>query len=140
MVTTAITAKTGSKKATIFWFSLSLTFVASYALLAMQKAFSGEYVVQDDARVYIIWMQRLLDADLFKGDLIADYFQSVTPWGYATFYKLMAAVGIPPLLVTKLLPIVLGLVATSYCFGICLELLQIPMAGFISTLILKQSL
>lgn len=140
MLTTAITAKTGSKKAMIFWFSLSLTFVASYALLALQKAFSSEYVVQDDARVYLIWMQRLLDANLFKGDLIADYFQSVTPWGYATFYKLMAAVGIPPLLVTKLLPMVLGLVATSYCFGVCLELLPIPMAGFISTLILNQSL
>jgi len=57
---------------------------AIYAGLALQKAFSSEYVVQDDARVYLIWMQRFLDADLLPGDLIADYLQSVTPWGYAS--------------------------------------------------------
>ena len=113
---------------------------AIYAGWALQKAFSSEYVVQDDARVYLIWMQRFLDADLLRGDLIADYLQSVTPWGYATLYRLMATVGIPPLLFSKLLPMVLGLLTTGYGFAVCLQLLPIPMAGFISTLLLNQSI
>src|ERR671933_1124249 len=134
------TAPKASRRTVIFWFCLSLMVSAIYAGWALQKAFSSEYVVQDDARVYLIWMQRFLDADLLRGDLIADYLQSVTPWGYATLYRLMATVGIPPLLFSKLLPMVLGLLTTGYCFALCLQLLPIPMAGFISTLLLNQSI
>lgn len=48
-----------------FWFSLSMTFAAIYGTLALQKAFSGEYVVQDDARQHVFWMRRFLDPELF---------------------------------------------------------------------------
>lgn len=73
-----------SQKTLIFWFSLALTFAAIYASLAMKTAFSAQYVVQDDARVYVFWMQRFLEPDLLKGDFITDYFKSVTPLGFAT--------------------------------------------------------
>lgn len=136
---TATPTKT-SKQKVIFWFSLSLTFAAIYGGLALKQAFSGQYVVQDDAREYVIWMQRFSNPDLLRGDLITDYFQSVTPWGYALLYQLMAAVGISPLLLSKLLPMVVGLLTTGYCFYLCLQLLPIPMAGFISTLLLNQSI
>ncbi len=129
-----------SKQKVIFYFSLSLTFAAIYAGLALKQAFSNQYVVQDDAREYVIWMQRFSNPDLLRGDLITDYFQSVTPWGYARLYQLMAAVGISPLLLSKLLPMVVGLLTTGYCFYLCLQLLPIPMAGFISTLLLNQSI
>ncbi|NEQ85703.1 MAG: hypothetical protein F6K26_38040, partial [Moorea sp. SIO2I5] len=66
----------------IFWFSLSLTFTLVYSLLALREAFSGEYIVQDDARQHIFWMMRFLDPELFPKDLIADYFQTVAPAGY----------------------------------------------------------
>ena len=125
---------------TIFWLSLSLTFSALYGLMVLQKAFKGEYVVQDDARQHIFWMQRFVDARLFPGDLIADYFQSLAPAGYSSFYRLMAALGIDPLLSSKLLPPVLGLIATIYCFGCTLELLPVPLAGFVACLLLNQSL
>lgn len=123
-----------------FWFSLSLTFAVIYGLLGLRPAFSGEYVVQDDARQHVFWMQRFLDSALFPKDLIADYFQSVAPAGYTAIYQMMAGSGINPLLVNKLLPTVLGLITTGYCFGVCLELLPVPTAGFIATLLLNQSL
>jgi hypothetical protein len=135
----APTAKTFNSRM-MFWFSLSLTFATIYSLLGLQIAFSSEYVVQDDARQHLFWMRRFLDPSLFPNDLIADYFQSVAPLGYTTFYRLFAAVGIDPILLSKFLPIVLGLITTAYCFGVCLQMFPVPMAGFIASLLLNQNI
>jgi len=86
-----------SRTQQVFWLSLSLTFAAIYAYPALQEALSHDYIVQDDARQHVFWMRRFLDSQLFSGDLIADYFQSVAPWGYATFYRLFATVGVDPM-------------------------------------------
>lgn len=129
-----------SKFQVMFWFSLSLTFAAIYGVLGWRQAFSGEYVVQDDARQHVFWMLRFLDPELFPQDLIADYFQSLAPVGYSGFYQLMASVGINPLVLNKLLPAILGLITTSYCFSVCLEILPVPATGFIATLLLNQNL
>lgn len=124
----------------IFWLSLSLTFAAIYSILALKRAFSGEYVVQDDARQHVFWMRRFLDADLFPNDLIANYFQSIAPLGYNTVYQIGAFVGIDPLLFSKILPLVLGLLTTVYCFGVCVQLLPVPITGFIGALLINQNL
>lgn len=121
-----------------FWFSLSLAFAAFYGVLVLQQAFSSDYVVQDDARQHIFWMRRFLDPTLFPQDLIADYFQSVAPWGYTTFYRLFALLGLDPMLVAKLVPIVLGLVTAAYSFWLGLQLLPIPLAGFLTSLLIQQ--
>ncbi|MCT7967696.1 hypothetical protein NG799_15245 [Laspinema sp. D1] len=128
------------KSAVIFWFSLSLTIAAVYGIGGLQQAFSADLVVQDDARQHVFWMQRFLEPGLFPNDLIADYFQSVAPAGYALFYRVMAAVGIAPLLVSKLLPPLLGLITTVFCFGVTMELFPVPIAGFIASVLLNQSL
>ncbi|WP_310833955.1 hypothetical protein [Aetokthonos hydrillicola] len=129
-----------TKKLLFFWLSLSLVFAGLYGVLGLQKAFSSEYVAQDDAREYVFWMQRFVDPELMPHDLIADYFKSITPLGFSTVYKLMASLGIHPLLLSKILPIVLGLIVTIYCFWLCLEILPVPIVGFIATLLLNQSL
>lgn len=121
------------------WLALSLGFAALYAGLALQKGFSSEYTVQDDARVYLIWMERFLDRDLFPQDLMADYFQSVTPWGLGTLYKVMAALGLSPLLFSKLLPLILSLLVGWYGYQLTMQLFPIPIAGFFSSVILLQS-
>ncbi|MBH8554699.1 hypothetical protein I8751_20520 [Nostocaceae cyanobacterium CENA357] len=125
---------------TLFWLTLSLGFAIYYGILGLQKAFRGEYVVQDDAREYVFWMQRFVNPELLPHDLIADYFKSITPLGFAAVYKLMASLGIDPLLLSKILPICLGLITSIYCFWLCLEIFPVPLAGFISTLLLNQSL
>ncbi|MBL1178995.1 hypothetical protein [Pantanalinema sp. GBBB05] len=124
----------------IFWFCLSLTFAAVYGLAIIHKGFSDEYVVQDDARQHVFWMARFIDPELFSGDLIADYFQSVAPGGYTTLYRLAAIVGIDPIVFSKLVPLPILLVTTAYCFGVCLQILPVPIAGFLTTLLLNQSL
>ena len=135
---TAPTAKTSTRIG--FWFSLSLSFAIIYGLLELQQAFCSTYVVQDDARVYVSWMQRFLEPDLLTGDLLTDYFQSVTPAGYTALYRLIAGVGIDPLLLSKFLPVCLRLLTTGYCFALCIQIFPVPAAGFITTLLLNQSL
>ena len=127
-----------SRSPTIFWLTLSLTFAAVYAILGIQQAFSAEYVVQDDARQHVFWMMRFVDRELFPNDFIANYFQSVAPAGYSTLYKIAATIGIHPLLLHKILPLFLGLISTYYCFGLCLEMLPVPLTGFIASLLLNQ--
>jgi len=129
-----------SRSQMVFWFSLSMAVSIIYAMLALQKAFSAEYLVQDDARQHVFWMLRFVDADLFPNDLIADYFQSVAPLGYSSLYRLMANLGVNPLLFNKILPSILGLLTTIYCFGTCLQILPIPITGFIATVMFNQNL
>lgn len=128
----------GSSRQTQIWFVASLMITLCYSMFAMRKAWTGVYLVQDDTRQHLFWMQRFLDPGLFPHDLIADYFQAVAPWGFATFYRLFAMVGVDPLWLSKILPVVLGAVATGYGFGVCLQLLPIPFAGFIAALLLNQ--
>jgi hypothetical protein len=123
-----------------FWLILSLTVAALCAIPGLQEAFSSGYVIQDDARQHVFWLQRSLDPQLFPNDLIADYYKSVQPVGYKMFYQLFASVGIDPLVLSKLLPIVLGLVTTAYAFSLCMEILPVPAAGFIATLLFNYML
>ncbi len=127
-----------SRSRTIFWLTLSLTFAAIYGFLGLKQAFGGEYIVQDDARQHVFWMMRFVDRDLFPKDFIANYYQSIAPAGYSTLYKLAATIGIHSLFFNKILPLFLGLISTYYCFGICLEILPVPMTGFIASLLLNQ--
>lgn len=131
---------TPKKSQIIFWLALSLTWAAIYSILGLQQAFASDYVVQDDARHHVFWMRRFLDSELLPNDLIADYFQSIAPWGYTLFYKFFATIGIDPIFLSKVLPIILGMIATVYGFGICFQLLPVPLAGFIGTLLLNQNL
>ncbi|MBE9122392.1 hypothetical protein IQ269_16685 [Tychonema sp. LEGE 07199] len=127
-----------SRSRTIFWLTLSLTFAAIYGFLGIEQAFSAEYVVQDDARQHVFWMMRFVDRQLFPNDFIANYYQSVAPAGYSTLYKIAATIGIHPLFLHKILPLFLGLISTYYCFGLCLEMLPVPLTGFIASLLLNQ--
>lgn len=124
----------------LFWLILSLCFAAVYIGLGIRQGFSSEYVIGDDAREYLSWMYRYLNPNLFPNDLIADYFQSVTPIGYGGIYRLMMSLGVDAIVLSKILPIVLGLTTTAYGFAVCMQILPVPIAGFLATLILNQSL
>lgn len=134
------TSARSSNALVMFWLVASLGFAAIYAVPALRQAFSSIYVVQDDARQHVFWMRRFLDPGLFPHDLIADYYQSIEPPGFAALYRLMAGVGIDPIFLSKLLPMALGLMATTYCFGACMRWLPVPSAAFVATLLLNQNL
>lgn len=123
-----------------FWLGLSLLVSLVYCIPALMTAFGQEYVIQDDARQHVFWTRRFLDPQLFQNDLIADYFQSVAPDGYANLYRLFALIGIDPVLLSKLLPPVLALISTVFAFGTGMQFLPLPIAGFACTLLLNQNL
>ncbi|GAA6616547.1 hypothetical protein [Scytonema sp. NUACC26] len=135
---TSLTKK--NKSSTIFWLTLSIAVVIVYSAIAILPAFQHQYIIQDDARQHIFWMQRFVDHQLFPKDLITDYFESISPPGYKAFYQILAIIGINPILASKILPVLLGIMTTVYCFGICVEILPIPLTGFIGTLLLNQGL
>ena len=127
-------------KQTLFWLVLSLLFSLFYSYLAWQKAIRSDYIIQDDARQHIFWMLRYIDSSLFPNDLIADYFQSVAPAGYKFLYWSVNKAGIDPILFSKILPSILGLIMTSYCFALALQLLPLPFTGFVASLLFNQNL
>jgi hypothetical protein len=121
------------------WLILTLAIAFFYAALAMREGFSGATVIQDDARIYLLWMQRFLDPSLFLNDPMAQYFHSVTPWGLGTVYWLASRIGITPIVFSKILPAIVTLLLGWYGYRLTLALFPVPMAGVFSSVILLQS-
>lgn len=130
----------GGRKTLLFWFSLSLICSVLFSVRAIDGALEHKYIIQDDARQHIFWMQRFNDPALFPDDLIADYYQTVAPSGYTAFYRIGDACGFDPIRLSKVLPILLGLITTAYCFGFSMQIMPVPFAGFLSSLLLDQAL
>jgi hypothetical protein len=99
-----------------------------------------EYTIQDDARQHVFWLQRLNDPELFRDDLITDYFSSVAPAGYKFVYWLANLLGLEPLVFNKILPLLLGVGTSIYLFLVTLEIFPVPLAGFFASLLLNQNL
>jgi hypothetical protein len=91
-------------------------------------------VVQDDARQHVFWMQRLVDPSLFQDDLFADYFKSQPPPGYVLLFRLLLLVA-DPLMASKLLPPVLGLVSALFTFLLVERLYPSRLAAFLATVL-----
>ena len=102
-------------------------------------------MVQDDMRQHVVWFYQFIDpnlfqGNLFQGDIIADYFRSLAPWGVSTVYWLGAKVGLAPLVLAKLLPLPLALMATGFLFFTTLEIVPVPFAAWLTTLMFNQHL
>ncbi|HJQ68018.1 MAG TPA: hypothetical protein VKA70_03560 [Blastocatellia bacterium] len=122
----------------LIWLGLSLAFSLYCASMWVERASRQQYVIQSDARQVTTWYLRYVDPELFKNDLIADYYLSANTPGFAAVYRAGAAVGVDPIKLSKLLPIVIGLAATTFCFALSMELLPAPAGAFISCLLLNQ--
>lgn len=127
-------------KSTTAWLTASLVVALLYRLPALWNAFAGDYVVQDDARQHVFWMLRFADPALFPDDLLADYFQAAAPAGYSLIYRAGVFLGGGVWALNKGLPVVIALVTTAWGFSVTLQLLPIPLAGFVTTLFLNQTL
>ena len=122
------------------WLFAALGVALVYSLLALRFAFRLPYLVQDDTRQHVFWMRRYLDPALFPNDLIADYFQAVSPVGYKLFYLIFAKLGVDPMLLAKLLPAAIGVVCTYLAFRVFMELIPDPRGAFIASLLICQML
>lgn len=123
------------------WLTLSVLFSAGCAAVGLWHAFRAPYVVQDDARTFLFWMERFFDPELFPRDLMADYFAAVSPPAYTALHWVAAVVfGIDPFVLNKLLPVPLGIGTTVLAFRLSMRLLPNPAAAFAAATILTESL
>ncbi len=120
------------------WLGISLLFTLYYGLISYYHAFSQEYIVQDDIRQHIIWLQKYIDPELFPNDLIADYFQSLAPVGFEALYFWAAKVGIEPVWLAKILPMILAIITTVYTYLFTLKILPRASCAFLATLLVNQ--
>jgi hypothetical protein len=132
--------KLSSHLDTFIWFSISLGVNLYFGLVSIHYAFSQKYIVQDDVRQHVVWLQRFVDPQLFPNNLIADYFYSLAPTGYKLFYWLMAKIGLEPIFLAKILPLFLGGIATYYIFKFSLRIFPIPSGAFLICLLFNQSI
>jgi hypothetical protein len=122
------------------WFLLSLLIPLYYGLLSIFFGFSYPYIIQDDARQHIVWLQQLIDPQLFPNDAIADYYRAIAPIGFTAVYAFFAQLGIEPLTLAKILPLFIGFLTSIYGFKLFLQILPVPYAAFVGTLILNQTI
>ena len=123
-----------------FWFAISFIAPFYFGLISLFHASAARYIVQDDARLHIVWLQRLTDPELFPNDIIADYYGIIQPAGFKLLYRLAAAVGIEALTLAKILPLILALISTAYLFWVALRILPVPMSGVLTTILLNQNI
>lgn len=123
-----------------FWLFLSVVTAVLFSFSGLKIALKSPLIIQDDARQYLFWLQQFQDRDLFRNDLIANYFQSVTPVGFSSLYHLIAGLNIDIFLFNKLSTLILGVATSIYCFLVCVTIFPVPFAGFVSSLLLNQNL
>lgn len=75
-------------------------------VVAHFRALVNPFIISDDVRQQIYWMQQWQDPGLFRGDFLTDYARHYVTWGVKGLYWL-ASWGISPLYFAKLLPGVL---------------------------------
>lgn len=107
--------------------------VLVYLALAFFQPFTLRYdpwVIQDDARQFLAWMPRLTDPGAMRGDLIADYWQSVSPPLYRLPFALLAWMGVPPSVTALLAPALLFPLTVLALWPVALRLLGRPIPAF----------
>ena len=83
--------------------SLVVFFSACLFLYAHLPAFTSPYVINDDVRQQIFWMQQWQDPELYAGDWLSDYARHYVPWGVQAVYRVASQVA-APLYLSKILP------------------------------------
>jgi hypothetical protein len=71
-------------------------------VLAHFPALVNAWVINDDVRQQLYWMQQWRDPALFRGDFLTGYAKAYVPWGIKGLYWL-ASWWVPPLYFSKLL-------------------------------------
>jgi hypothetical protein len=117
------------------WLIAALAFTALFIGRTMAPALNPN-VIQDDARQHVFWIARLRDPELFRNDLIADYYQAVAPPAYSGLYWALSW-GVDLLVASKLLPPVLGLVSALFTFLLARRLHPSAAGAFLATVLLS---
>lgn len=112
-----------------------------YGGTALTYAFSESHIIQDDARIHIVWLEKHINSGLFSNDLLSNYFtETYGALGFKSFYQLMGKLGIKALDVAKILPVFLGIITSVYYYKFCNLITSSKIISLISVLILNQNI
>ncbi|MGO9118108.1 MAG: hypothetical protein ACLQPD_10910 [Desulfomonilaceae bacterium] len=93
---------------------------AGVYVFAHWPALTNPYVVNDDVRQQIFWMQQWCDPELYQNDLLTEYARNYVPWGVQAIYA-AAAQFINPVQFTKILAGLLFVTTAGFFFGLGLQ-------------------
>jgi hypothetical protein len=127
-----------------FWLGITVAIAAAYAIAAILPGFQGPdhgaLIVPEDGRQHLFWMAQWDNPELFAGDLLADYFKSVAPWGFRGVFVGGHVLGIDPLVLAKVLPLPLTMITAVYGFRVMGAIVPVPWVGALGTVLLLQNL
>lgn len=129
-------ARSGSGR---IWLLLSFVLPVAFGTVAMVDGF-GAYAISDDARTYVGWLQDYVEQGLFSGNYISEYIHDISPMGFRALYWVMAQVGVNPVALAKVVPLVVAVIASAYCFALTMQFLPSPRAAFLSTALLNAAI
>ena len=75
------------------------------------------YIIRDDVRQQVFWMQQWQDPELYHNDLLTDYARNYVPWGIKAIYWAGAHV-MNPVQFTKVVTAVLFVTTALFLFGL----------------------
>lgn len=99
-----------------FWLTLTLLLGAAASVAYLVMAFRTPLGLPTDARQFLSWMGRWDDPSILRGDLVADYWESVSPWFYRAVFHAAWWIGIAPAVFVKLLPALLYPLVALFAF------------------------
>lgn len=86
-------------------------------IVSQWNALTDQYWIMDDVRQQVYWMQRWLDPELFRDDLLSRYAQDYVPWGVQAVYYLGSFI-VPPVQFTKVVAFVLYVATMGFLYGL----------------------
>lgn len=89
-------------------------------VLGHWAALTNPYVINDDVRQQIYWMQQWNDPELFQDDLLSSYARNYVPWGVQAIYY-VASPFMNPVQFTKVVAGILYVVTAAFLFGLALQ-------------------
>ncbi|MEI6133460.1 MAG: hypothetical protein WCP72_00680 [Desulfomonile sp.] len=94
---------------------LVMALSTSVFLVGNYDIFSNHYLINDDVRQQLFWMERWQDPELFQNDFLANYSEAYVPVGVRTIYR-FASLWFDPLLFSKILTAILFVVTAALWF------------------------
>jgi hypothetical protein len=86
------------------WPEITVALISGVVFAAAHfQAWINPFIINDDVRQQLYWMQQWQDPALFRGDFLTGYARAYVPWGVKGLYWLASAL-VSPLTFSKVLP------------------------------------
>jgi hypothetical protein len=98
-------------------FIYAMVATAAVFVFAHWDGLTNPYIIRDDVRQQVFWMQQWQDPELYQNDLLTEYSRNYVPWGIKGIYWVGARV-MNPVQFTKVVTAVLFLLTAGFLFGL----------------------